>query len=197
LELSPHTQLQLTKTEDTFEILSQPGYRRDQGNLPYTFLRLLAVGGFFRVPWIGWINQLDSLTRKLFILISLFVWVYASKEMYQILVELFVQVRLRLSPREVQLTYEMFGLRLQLAPMNLLDQINRIELCIPYSSEKNFRGYRVTRSPILILWAGDQKYQLNSGEVGFKLSSAEIEWLANELSGWLHLPVEWHGVRDY
>jgi hypothetical protein len=42
--------------------------------------------------------------------------------------------------------------------------------------------------PQLIVWAGEQKYEL-SGTAGLITAELEMEWLAQELSNWLGLPI--------
>jgi hypothetical protein len=66
--------------------------------------------------------------------------------------------------------------------------ISKIEL----SHHADFLCDRVEVPPRINIWAGTTKFDLGGGSFGTlrnELSDSELQWLAQELSNWLHLSI--------
>jgi hypothetical protein len=99
------------------------------------------------------------------------------------------QVRLRLDPQHMILTYELFGAKYECTPVSIE------HICKLQHTKKFFRLHQVRVSEKtyveeparLIIWAGTKEYEI-CNEHG--LTNPEVGWLAQELSEWLGLEVD-------
>lgn len=102
----------------------------------------------------------------------------------QLCLSLFGRMHLRITHQFITLAYKLFDIRLYSPSQSLTQNVLRLE-CIN-------RAY--IPHPYIVIWAGMRKYQLSNKThlTNFPLFPIEAEWLAEELSDWLSLPI----VRD-
>ena len=102
----------------------------------------------------------------------------------QLCLSLFGRMHLRITHQFISSAYNLFGIRLYSPTQSLTQNITRLE-CINHAYNPN---------PYIVIWAGMRRYQLSNKVymTNFPLSRVEIEWLVEELSDWLGLPI----VRD-
>jgi serine/threonine protein kinase len=107
---------------------------------------------------------------------------------WKILLPLFGSVRIGLNQQQMTVAYELLGLKYKLRP------VPRQHICKLVHTKRYSRWAKllefsesfVVDEPRLIIWAGTKKYELCSGKV---FSDPELDWLAQELSDWLRLPI--------
>jgi serine/threonine protein kinase len=99
-----------------------------------------------------------------------------------ILVFLFGKKRLYIDKRQISLCYDLFGMRRYYPRPSNRKNIIRLDRGNIY--------YNFAPQPCLIIWAGLTKYEIHTIQNGmFSVSSIELDWLAQELSEWLGLPI--------
>jgi hypothetical protein len=97
-------------------------------------------------------------------------------------------IRLRLDQQEITFINELFGFEFNRTYPSPRQHIHKL-VYIPKRFELDSQtGNRVYIVPQLIIWAGLHKYEL-AGANGAIKSEPEIEWLAQELSDWLDIPI--------
>lgn len=113
---------------------------------------------------------------------------------WMILFTLFGRTRLCITPDEISLTLEYFGLRcLSHRSCNAPRQtITRVEL-VPLSYQQDSEGRTVPVLPHVIIWAETKHFVLISttGDRS-RLLDPEVRWLAQTVSAWLNLPITLH-----
>jgi len=111
-----------------------------------------------------------------FALFSLPFWGAGASMIWRILSALFGKVRISLDRDYISRSYEMFGFQFK-QPRHQAPRQAIEKLAIASSGGVPRR---------LIIWAGTRKYELgNDGSI----SPSEIDWLAQELSTWLGIPI--------
>ncbi|RUR86092.1 serine/threonine protein kinase [Chlorogloeopsis fritschii PCC 9212] len=136
--------------------------------LVYSFLLFLAGGS----------GNLSLTFSLCFIIILIIVFFHIS---------LFIYGRkiLCLNRREISLKYELFGIERYSPPPSRRQDIIRLE-----------RTKDAYNQPYLAIWAGMRAYKIFTGLTSslnckylFPLSTPELDWLAEEISDWLGLPI--------
>ncbi|MEA5619529.1 serine/threonine-protein kinase [Cronbergia sp. UHCC 0137] len=90
--------------------------------------------------------------------------------------------RLRINRKQISLSYELLGIVRNHPLPSQRQYIIRLERTNIYHNNEP--------QPCLIIWSGMRKYQINAGENNlFSVSTLELDWLAEELSNWLELPI--------
>ncbi len=182
----------LNKDADSLEII-----------VPATGFRLEMLGllGFaiawnsFIFFWTGAVMFAPFPINVPFVLFSLPFWVAGIGMIQAILWGLFGQVQLSLNRQQISLTYNLFGFkhsRLRPARREDITKLEYAQKTFKYNSE----GAIVAIKPRISIWVGTHKYELGnsdrSNQSGFNydiLTKPELEWLANELSDWLGMPI--------
>jgi serine/threonine protein kinase len=100
----------------------------------------------------------------------------------------FGKIRLRIDRDSISLSSEIFGLGFQKFPSSSRKNITKLEFISPHvmyekRDSESPEQYK-HMPPSILLRAGNQEYVLSS------LTLPEQDWLANELSDWLGLPIE-------
>lgn len=103
----------------------------------------------------------------------------------QILFALFGQVWLYLDQEKISLRYQIFGLRYYRPRPASRHQVIKLERT-QTSYKRDSEGDRIEVKPQINIWAGTKKFRIGGGGL---LSEIELDWLANELSDWLGLPI--------
>lgn len=176
-----HSAVQLTKTGDTLEILiPPPGLTTELVSL-FTFA---IAWNFFVFFW----SSMALRANLLFALFSLPFWLIGIRLLLKVFSTLLVHTRLKIGPHYTTLTYELLGF--EYSDSSALDTQNISRLTYSTHSLATHWGRGGSRNlelnpPHLTLWSGVRKYEL-----GHSLSKLELDWLAQELSDWLNLPIE-------
>jgi len=102
---------------------------------------------------------------------------------WSILFDLFGTRRLRVDRARISLSVAIFGFKCFPYLTAPRQQIDRLDLA-PLSYTKGADGERVAVPPHLNVWAGNKQFSLSD----FNLTPPEQEWLAAQLTEWLHLP---------
>jgi len=103
----------------------------------------------------------------------------------QILFAFFGRVLLHIDQEKISLRYQLFGLRYHRPPTASRHQVTKLERTQTYF-KRDSQGSREEVKPQMNIWAGTQKFRIGGGGL---LSKIELDWLANELSDWLGLPI--------
>ncbi|GET35911.1 serine/threonine protein kinase [Microseira wollei] len=142
---------------------------------PTGFTLPVAAMSFGSVSLIFWLllnfsNPANPMTALLFLPYLVPLGIMGER----ILFAFFGRYRLRIDWRSIAKTYELFGFKRNLFRPARRRDITKIEYIHSASSH-----------PKIVIWAGGQKYEFGSAIA----NEAELEWLANELSDWLELPL--------
>ncbi|RCJ24235.1 serine/threonine protein kinase [Nostoc sp. ATCC 43529] len=154
--------------------------------------------GLFAIAWnsftLSWLIAVISAPIRndystlLFTLFSLPFWGAGFYMMYQFLFPLLGRIRLRLDRQQITFTNELLGFKFNRTHPTPRQHVRKL-VYSPKRYEIDLNtGTRVEVKPELILWVGVHKYQL-AGSGGVINSELEIEWLAQELSNWLDIPM--------
>ncbi|MBD2364974.1 serine/threonine protein kinase [Anabaena minutissima FACHB-250] len=178
------SKIQLTKNWETLEILIPPlGF---QPSMVFTGLFAIAWNSFILFWTIGALSAPFPINLP-FALFSLPFWGAGGFMVYIFLFTLFGNIQLRLNSKQINLTYELFGFKFHRPRPSPRESITKL-VYIPKHLTRDSSGDKTQVSPQLEIWAGVQKYQL--GDTTVIESEAELEWLANELSDWLGIPIQ-------
>ncbi|KJH69719.1 serine/threonine protein kinase [Aliterella atlantica] len=130
----------------------------------------------------------------LFLLFALPFWLVGFSMVKEILWSLFGQVHLSLNRQQISLIYNLLGFKYsRLHPARTAD-ITKLEY-VKKDFKYNSESVLVAIKPRIIIWVGTYKYELgnssNSDQSGLDsiLTKPELEWLVNELSDWLGIPI--------
>ncbi|QLE57231.1 serine/threonine-protein kinase [Nostoc sp. TCL26-01] len=178
------SKIHLTKNEDSLEIFIPPV--GSQPGMVFTGLFAIAWNSFILYWTINAIST-SALVGLPLPLFSLPFWGVGYLMVYTLLMRLFGSVRLRLHSQQISLTRELFGFKFHRPRPSPRDSITKLVYIQPHLS-KDADGTQTQTPAQLYIWAGIQKYQLGMN-TGIK-SAAELEWLAQELSNWLDMPVD-------
>ncbi|MBE9178777.1 serine/threonine protein kinase [Oculatella sp. LEGE 06141] len=173
------TKVQLTRDDQTLEILvPPPGFSAEVGG---TILFAIAWNAFL-VVWTGGALQ-GSLFFALF---SLPFWGVGITMILKVLRALVVHTRLQIDRETVSLSYELLGWPFKATrPMNVQNVGKLVHTRRSSRWISTRHGSReVEIKPRIVIWVGTRKY-----EIGETLTDPELDWLSQELSQWLQLPV--------
>ncbi|MBE8965345.1 serine/threonine protein kinase [Nostocales cyanobacterium LEGE 12452] len=178
------SKIQLTKNGDSLEIIVPPS----------GFDPSIIFTGLFAIVWnsfiLFWTMGALSVPFPVnipFALFSLPFWGAGFMMVYKFFFHLFGRVCLRLNPEQITLTWELFAWKFYRPRALPRQSINKL-VYIPKHFTKDSEGTRSAVPAQLDIWVGVKKYQLG-GSSGAIKSEAELEWLAQELSDWLGLPI--------
>ncbi|PSB01496.1 serine/threonine protein kinase [Merismopedia glauca] len=177
-----NTKIILTKTANKFEFMIPPS-----GFNP----GMIAIGAF-ALAWNSFLVFFNGFSlfapfpiNLVFALFSLPFWGVGLAMIMAILFPLFGQTTLKITPDKIGLTFKMWGIQYNPTKVSPRDEIDKISY-VPKHSKKDSDGDRVQVPAKLIVWAGIKKYELSACD---SISEREIDWLAQELSDWLGLPL--------
>ena len=173
-----YSKVVLTKKDNFLEIYIPPkGFSRES-------LPLIGMAVFWNVVSVSLLIVLKELILILFcgpgVLFIL-----------GVLWECFGQVWLRIDQKKISVEYEQLGIRYNYpspAPRNQIFKLERTLSfydSVPNSDSSSKRSY-IEIKPQINIWAGTKKFSIG---VNGSISEVEIDWLANELSNWLGLPI--------
>jgi serine/threonine protein kinase len=173
------SKIALVKTEETFQVIVPP-----QGFHPgLIFIGLFAIAwNSFITLWTGMSLMAPFPINLGFALFSLPFWGVGLSMIVGILFPLFGRVKFQIDRQHISLRFELFGLTYPFSrpsPYHPIDRLEQTKLAYTRDSD----GDSVKVNPSLRIWAGNQKYELNTTY----LTEPELDWLAQELSQWLGL----------
>jgi serine/threonine protein kinase len=176
------SKIQLTKNGDSLEIIVPPS----------GFDSSIVLTGLFAIAWNSFILfwTIGALSAPFpanipFALFSLPFWGAGFVMVYKFLFHLFGRIYLRVNPEQIVLTSELFAWKFYRPRASSRQSITKL-VYIPKHFTKDSEGTRIAVPAQLDIWTGVKKYQLG----GWIQSEAELEWLAQELSHWLGIPIE-------
>ncbi|GAB4383972.1 MAG: serine/threonine-protein kinase [Elainellaceae cyanobacterium] len=175
--------VKLQKNADVFEIQLPPlGFR------PATAALLL-----FAIAWntfiVFWTFSAFSAPfpfSLIFCLFSLPFWGVGLTMIGGILASLFGVTRLQITPQQISFTYNVLGVVRKLTPASLRHDITQLEYVARPDHIRPAEEAGIHTSGTLRIWAGARRYELSDQ----RLTKPELEWLAQELSEWLGLPID-------
>ncbi|MEH2183560.1 serine/threonine protein kinase [Nostoc sp.] len=178
------SKIQLTKNWDSLEIIVPPT----------GFHPSIVLTGVFAIAWNSFILiwTIVALSAPFpanipFALFSLPFWSAGLLMVYKFFFNLFGCICLRLNSKEIALTWELFAWKSYRTRASPRQSVTKL-VYIPKHFIKDSEGTRIAVPAQLDIWVGVKKYQLG-GSGGAIKSEAELEWLAQELSNWLGLPI--------
>lgn len=104
---------------------------------------------------------------------------------WAIISTLFGRIRLRITQSKISRSWEIFGLRYWLPMTTPQQNIIKIELTSTVLYKQYPDAVKVPHQ--IHIWAGTKKFTIGNDTIN--LTSPEHDWLANELSSWLNLPI--------
>ncbi|MEH1808739.1 serine/threonine protein kinase [Nostoc sp.] len=178
------SKIQLTKNGDSLKIIVPPsGF---DPSIIFTGLFAIVWNSFILFWTIGALSAPFPVNIP-FALFSLPFWGAGFMMVYKFFFHFFGRICLRLNPEQITLTWELFAWKIYRPRALPRQSINKL-VYIPKHFTKDSEGTRSAVPAQLDIWVGVKKYQLG-GSGGAIKSEAELEWLAQELSDWLGLPI--------
>jgi hypothetical protein len=176
------SKVQVTNTRQMLEILIPPrGFHR--GIIPMIGVAIV-LDSFFVMTY-GFAFAIWNSGGWLFALFTILFLGQGLWLTWKILFTLLGKVRLRITQSEITQSFEILGLRC-LPPLTAVRQnIAKVELTrLSYKTDSE--GNRVAVPAQINIWAGIKKFPLGGEDT---LTAPELEWLAQDLSNWLKLPI--------
>ena len=178
------SKIQLTKNGDSLEIIVPPsGF---DPSIIFTGLFAIVWNSFILFWTIGALSAPFPVNIP-FALFSLPFWGAGFMMVYKFFFHFFGRICLRLNPEQITLTWELFAWKFYRPRALPRQSINKL-VYIPKHFTKDSEGTTSAVPAQLDIWVGVKKYQLG-GSGGAIKSEVELEWLAQELSDWLGLPI--------
>lgn len=185
-----YSRIELRKTPAEIDIFIPP-----KGFTPQLiFLVVFAIAwNSFLIMWTGGAVFLAPFPIDLFFgLFSIPFWTVGLSLVGAILFTLFGSTRLKITQERISLTYKCLNLKYQKPKPTSRHNIAAIS-----RTKLGYRGETVKDDFALTIWADRKPYRIkntssstNSNEIYVNdLSAMELDWLAQELSQWLNLPV--------
>jgi serine/threonine protein kinase len=161
----------LHKNADFIEITIPPvdGFSKIVMMLSWYFKIVLPLSFLMILPIFSTMSALLIPVSLLVLFLVIFLCLFGNKRLY-------------IDGRQIYSCYELFGIERHYPLPSLKKYIVRLERSNIYHNNKP--------QPCLIIWSGMRKYKIHSGENNiFPVSTLELDWLAQELSDWLDLPI--------
>jgi hypothetical protein len=175
----------LHKTPEVIEILIPPkGF-----TLELISMIVFAIAwNSFLIFWTGGAVLMPPFPINLFFaLFSLPFWTVGLAMIAGIVFTLFDNTRLKITSQQISLTYECWQLKYSKPKPSPRSSITKIERTAE-SWRKGSDGETTLIPPKLIVWTNEEAYELNNIFVNYHREK-ELDWLTQELSEWLKLPV--------
>ena len=103
------------------------------------------------------------------------------------LFNIFGKIILRINRKNISLSYEIFGFNFKIPGPSPRHHVIKLEYTNSFLKQKKGSKGSISYKeipPSIIIWAGNKKYQLS------KMTETELDWLSQELSDWLELPLQ-------
>ncbi|MEH2125474.1 hypothetical protein [Nostoc sp.] len=184
----------LRKDEEFLEIIfPSPG-------LSKAYISLITFGVMFLIPTISLIVILfgiywaDLSSKIVLALFSIPLWIFAIAMFFifaNYIGNILANTQLEIDKQKIYLSHQIFGVKIDekiSSPRQDINKLERIKRHIKLSSLPDYApDYlgSIYESEIII-FAGESKYRISISLA----SEDELDWLANELSDWLGLPID-------
>ncbi|MBW4542792.1 MAG: serine/threonine protein kinase [Myxacorys chilensis ATA2-1-KO14] len=181
------SKIRLTQTSQAFEVLIPPSGFHITG----VFLAPFAIAwNSFIFFWSLFALQIPFPLNIPFLLFSLPFWSVGITMALGVLFPMFGSMRLKIDAQKISQTWEMFGFEYSRPRPDPRQSIYKL-VYIPRHSVKDSDGDRVQKPAVLEIRTNWKEFQLTATKGGLGIASeAELEWVANELSQWLNMPIE-------
>ncbi|MBD2294766.1 serine/threonine protein kinase [Anabaena sphaerica FACHB-251] len=178
------SKIQVIKNQDHLEIMIPP-----VGFHPIIILIALFMGGWFSFVLFWTISALSlpfpgNIAMAVF---SLPFWGAGLAVIYGILFAYFCSLKININQQKISIDYYVRQWKIKNHISSPREHINRI-IYTPKDVRKNSEGDVFEVPPKLVVWAGVKKIEFDLKSENIK-SELELEWLANELSNWLNIPI--------
>jgi serine/threonine protein kinase len=161
-------------------------------NVTY-FVKILAYGS--GLLWVLFAAYGAIISNESFLYLGLLLLVYfifivifyikLSFFIKKIILCIFGLMKLKIDRNNISSIYQVFGITYNVVKPSLREKIHRLE---KYQDIENYGSKYSARSLYLKIWTNEAIYKL-SDDPDFPLSELEIQWISQELSNWLNLPV--------
>ncbi len=189
------SKVKLTNNKDELEIIiPSPGFSFELGMISLLMFFMLSAITFITVFTFGLI---------LITVVPIIFWIGVISGWKQILFTIFGLTRIYINQEKIKITYELFGSKLSKPDSSPRNDICKLEIVGRTTHENTIGKYEIPAR--LIIWAGTRNHELGTflldkGCTGLKidpkfLTSPEIDWLAQELSDFLDLPITRDSLR--
>jgi serine/threonine protein kinase len=169
-----HTQIVLQKSIDQFSLkFPSKGFKLfDFCSCVFTTIFSMPFLALGLIPILGW-------------LIMIFLIYLIGRSWLNLIYSLFGHCRLKITLTQIQLTHYVFGVcfHSRSSPREEVIKLERVNPYIKVVESAEGDGRTRVEAEILI-WAGTQVYHLSN------MTMPELDWLSQELSDWLELPIE-------
>ncbi|BBD70884.1 serine/threonine kinase [Nostoc commune NIES-4072] len=176
----------LIKNEDFLEIIIPPAGLRSYMSLTIfgVMFMISSIPLAFLVLGIYWVD----LPNKIFLaLFSIPWWGFSIAMLWVICGILFQNTRIKIDQQQISLTHEISGFIMTQATPSQKNNINKLERTKRHIKSSSPNDGGIIIEPEIIIWAGENKYSISSSPI---VSEADLDWLADELSDWLKIPID-------
>ncbi|MBD2567812.1 serine/threonine protein kinase [Anabaena lutea] len=177
------SKINLTKNQDFIEII-----------IPPVGLKMSTFGlfiGSVALTFVTWVYAAFYIQYALYSKLNLIILIgFLSGTltlMYKLFFRLFGRIRLLINQRQITLTHELFGTKIQFTRPEKQEDICLLQR-IRKAGYKDLQVSTVEIKAKIIIWAGKHKQYIlgNDNEL---ISESELDWLVHELSEWLDMPI--------
>jgi serine/threonine protein kinase len=181
-----HSKVVLTKTAESLEVVFPPTASTLSGILSLLFMGAFSIGwNSFLLTWVGFVLHAPFPINVTFSLFSLPFWAVGIGMAGGVLFGIWGRVHLTINERQIRQDCKLFGLKRSMPPPSLRQDISKLELT-KTAFKRDSDGGRVEVKPQLLIWAGTRKYGYFGNGT---LNQPELDWLAQEFSQRLNLPI--------
>lgn len=175
------SKIKLTKNKDRLEIIILPiGFK------PSTFSWIICSILLFSINYLFMYMLLMAFNLLLLLLTMLGLIVFFSS-LYKFLFTLFGRWRLQINQDKIELSGILWGTRIKFAR-----SADKNDICLLQRIRKYaYKSFDMSSFPVqaqIIIWAGKKK-KFIIGNDSDLISEPELDWLAEELSEWLNMPI--------
>ena len=163
-----YSKVKLRKSKDELEVLIPPEGIQISFKLIYVCC--------FQLIWTFSVFRLNA--GILFQLVGVLV---NCTLLFRLISALFIYTRLHINQEKIKITHEIFGIFYSIPLFRSISDISKLEAVVGRTYKTSNGNAKVL--PRLIIWAGNSNYELGT------INPKEIDWLAQELSDFLDLPV--------
>jgi serine/threonine protein kinase len=183
-----HSKIEFTKTPTQLEILITPRSEPTAWVAAGCLTPFAIAWNSFIFFWTFNALRAPFPVNLVFSLFSLPFWTAGMGMLGPILFLFFGQLRLRIDQRQIAQTFEVFGVKYHRPRPSDRSSIDQL-IFIPKHSVRDSDGDRVNVPAQLVIRAGIREYKLGGTGSQILSNEVELEWLAQELSQWLGLPL--------
>ena len=162
------SKIKLRKSKDELEVLIPPEGIQISFKLIYVCC--------FQLIWTFSVFRLNA--GILFQLVGVLV---NCTLLFRLISALFIYTRLHINQEKIKITHEIFGIFYSIPLFRSISDISKLEAVVGRTYKTSNGNAKVL--PRLIIWAGNSNYELGT------INPKEIDWLAQELSDFLDIPV--------